>query len=310
MKNKKLLIGLFALLVLFLTSIPVLSQQTETSVKESSDPTFESEEAGTYPVAGKPHLEGSPEWKKKSGEVLDPFEVEGKPWRRGPSGSLKSKLDWSALELSADQKVQIRQKRRDFVANIAELREKLRSVRVDLRNAIFRDQAGPEKVGELTTQLAELESEMGQKALKNLLEIKNILTPAQQEKLSVLASDFAHSRKDLNLTEDQLVQLSAIDREFSKKRRLANSKIHILIEDLKDLLFQPTVEEEQIEKLTRELTQAKKESIQLKAELLLKARTILTRSQLEKLATPPAHLSQPPHLSHQAPTEPPGPAEE
>jgi len=302
MTNKKVLVILLIYVVLILTSIPVFTQQAHSPVKEPSRPVVETEEPESpaeTPPSQKPALKTPSGSKKKQMEVLEPLQEEGGLWQQ------KFRLDWSILELSSDQKAQIKRRRKEFMAGASELREKLKSARLDLRDAIFKDQADPEKVKELSNRVADLELQLGQMALQNLLEIKKILTPAQLKRLPILASNFTRRWKELDLTQEQQAQLSALDQEFEKKRRQVTTKIQSLTTELKDLIFQPSMEHEGVEKITQELAQAKKDLIQAKTEFLVKSRAILTPSQLEKLATLATLSARSPNASPQAPTSPP-----
>lgn len=291
MKNKKLFMGLFVGLVLILAGIPVFSHRSVTTwVKESSDPILiagEKEKGGEIPSDSEKYLSrNEPGQKRKPKEDLpESSQEKGKSWQQDAPGPFRFRLDWSALDLSPEQKAQIRQKRREFVIATSTLREKLRFAKADLGDAVSKAPLDPDKIKELTDQILELESQLVQLALRNLLEIKKILTPAQVDKLPFLASDFAKRWKDLDLTSDQLTILSGILRDFIPKRREIDNRVQSLTGELRDLFIQPTTDQKQVEKIAQELIQAKKEQAQLRAEFIIKSREVLTPSQLEKLAT-------------------------
>jgi Spy/CpxP family protein refolding chaperone len=310
MKNKKLFIGLWICLILILVGIPVFSRHSATtSMKESLDPVLmagEKEKEGEVPSDSEKYLSRSePGQKRKPKEDLpESSQEKGKSGQQDTPGPFRFRLDWSALDLSPEQKAQIRQKRREFVIATSTLREKLRFAKADLGDAVSKTPLNPDKIKELTNQTIELESQLVQLALRNLLEIKKILTPAQVDKLPFLASDFARRWKDLDLTPDQLTKLSGILREFIPRRREIDNRVQLLTGELRDLFIQPTTDPKRIEKIAQELIQAKKEQAQLRAEFIIKSREILTPSQLEKLATLSPPRSQ--RFSSQSSEEPSG----
>lgn len=278
--NKKGLTGLLACLILIVTSVHVFSHSHDVFQKDASDLTpeakksevdqleFLQKQTGEAPEQGKPPFGQMLEQRKKSMGFLETF-----------------RLDWSALDLSPDQKAQVKKRRKEFMIQAAELREKLKSTRGELAETIVKRPINSEKVKEITNQVAEIESQLAQMALRNLLEIKKVLTSAQLEKLPILASGFLQRWKDLDLTSDQFKQLSETMQEFAKRRRETENKIQSFTTELKENLFQPATDQKQVEKLTQELVQAKKEQALLRAEFLIKSRSILTPSQLEKLST-------------------------
>jgi Spy/CpxP family protein refolding chaperone len=131
---------------------------------------------------------------------------------------------------------------------------------------------------ELTSKVLELESQLEQEALQAFLEVKKILTPTQLQKLPIQAFSFLGKNKswrDLNLTQHQLDQLHSLNVEYIKKGHEPYNKIYFLASELRYLILQPGADEEQIEKITQELAQARKESAQLKTEFLIRSRDIL-----------------------------------
>jgi Spy/CpxP family protein refolding chaperone len=92
-------------------------------------------------------------------------------------------INWAELDLSEEQKDQIQQKSRDFQVNTAEIRQKLQFAQQDLRAEMREEPVDQAKVDSLWADITSLKQQIAEVEAELFLEIKNLLTPEQLEKL-------------------------------------------------------------------------------------------------------------------------------
>jgi Spy/CpxP family protein refolding chaperone len=157
------------------------------------------------------------------------------PQAQGEFGGVR--LNWAKLGLSQKQKVQIAQKRREFQVNTAALREKLKFAEQDLRAELEQDQIDRGKIDALLSELSSLKQELSEAAVQNLLDIKSVLTPEQQEKLAGFQHQLPQELQVLRLSAEQRSHIQEIMRNAITQNREASDKLHDLREELQQMLL-------------------------------------------------------------------------
>ena len=157
------------------------------------------------------------------------------PQAQGEFGGVR--LNWAKLGLSQKQKVQIAQKRREFQVNTAALREKLKFAEQDLRAELEQDQIDRGKIDALLSELSSLKQELSEAAVQNLLDIKSVLPPEQQQKLAGFQHQLPQELQVLRLSAEQRSHIQEIMRNAITQNREASDKLHDLREELQQMLL-------------------------------------------------------------------------
>lgn len=92
-------------------------------------------------------------------------------------------INWAELDLSEEQKEQMSEKRREFQVNTAEIQQKLQFVQQDLRAEMRKDPVDQAKIDGLWDEITALKQQIGEAEANYFLEVRNLLTPEQLEKL-------------------------------------------------------------------------------------------------------------------------------
>ena len=135
------------------------------------------------------------------------FSPQGDMQGRQPGGNLGFGLNLAGIELSDEQKDQMRQQMRDFQVNTAEIRQKLQFAEQDLRQEMRNETVDQAAVESLWAEITNLKQQIGQAQVNHILALKGILTPEQLATIQENESTVIELQK-LRLEERELLLAS------------------------------------------------------------------------------------------------------
>ena len=92
-------------------------------------------------------------------------------------------MEFKRLNLTAEQRTQIREVMKNSIQQNREIAEGLRELKAQLRETLLAQEVDTEKLSQLQTGIAEKELAQGRARVEMLLQMKEILTPEQQKLL-------------------------------------------------------------------------------------------------------------------------------
>lgn len=200
---------------------------------------------------------------------------------QGELGGMR--LNWAKLGLSQEQKDQIAQKRRDFQVNTAALREKVKFAEQDLRTELEQDPVDRARIDSLLQELSSLKQQLSEAAVQNLLEIKAVLTPEQQEKLAEFQAQLPQELQALKLSSEQRSKIQEIMRQAFAQHREASGKLRDLREELQRLLLaSEAVDAEQLSQLQAEIAENDLAMEKARIDMVIQIKEVLTPEQQER----------------------------
>lgn len=193
------------------------------------------------------------------------------------------RVDWGQLDLSEVQQEQFLAKRREFQGEIAGLRAELNSLQQDLRAAIAKNPIDRAALDDILEKMASAKQGLSEAAVRNLLDLKGLLTPEQLEKLEEFQARVPPDLQQLKLTAEQRKAVAQLVNSALRKDRQAAGQLQMLRMELQELLFS-TVEPDQARLIEVQRTITEQEMVLERArlDLFLQMREILTPEQLER----------------------------
>jgi Spy/CpxP family protein refolding chaperone len=189
-------------------------------------------------------------------------------------------VNWSKLGLSRAQKAQMLKKRREFQVNTAAIREQLKFLEQDLREAIGKDPVDRAAIDQLLQEMTALKLSLSKAAVQNLLEIKGLLTPEQVNTLITFQVQLPPELQALQLTPEQQQRVRDIMRSSIRHNREMSEKLRALRAELQEsLLSTVEVDTEKIDEVQEAITEHEMALQKARLEMLLDMREILTPEQ-------------------------------
>lgn len=198
-------------------------------------------------------------------------------------------FNWKDLDLSDEQRDQIREKTREFQLNTVELRKKLDFAQQDLRKAVAEDAIDQAKVDSLLKEIATVKGQLEDARLQNMLAIKSILTPEQVEKL---AAQQAERKAKGPLSEEQRKQIEEITKASAETMRTLRDELRDLRDEFQELLMAKDTDQAKLQQIQGQI--AEKEAALEKAQVdrLLSIKKILTPEQFKQFQQMQAQRKQ------------------
>ena len=216
-------------------------------------------------------------------------QAEDAPLRPPEEGAPKAevgelRINWQALQLSQEQREQMRQKRRDFQVKTAGIREELKFLEQDLRAALQRESADQAALDRLADEMAALKLQLSEAAVQNLLAIKALLTPQQLEKLADFQTPLPAELRGIRLTEEQRAQIHAIMQTSREQNQAAAEELRELRDELRDMLLRSQeVDPERLRQVQTEIADREATLTKARFQALFQMKAVLTPKQLKQL---------------------------
>ena len=193
-------------------------------------------------------------------------------------------INWRKLNLSPEQKAQVRGLRREFEIATVSLRKELAFAEEELQQEIRRKTIDREKIDRLVREISSLKQRISEAATDNLLGLKAILTQEQREQLAASHQALPGELGVLRLTEDQKMQIRKLLKSSFRQHRKLSNELRELRSELRDLLL--STDEPDSMQLKEVQTQIATKELALeraKIDNRLAIRELLTPEQLKML---------------------------
>jgi Spy/CpxP family protein refolding chaperone len=198
---------------------------------------------------------------------------------QGEFGDMR--IDWRELDLSEEQRETIQQKRRDFQVQTASIRTELRFCHQDLQVEIRKDITDHSRIESLLNDISTLSVQLSEAAVRNILAIKEILTPDQLGKLQAFQFQIPPELERLRLTPEQRTQFQDIVRNSTREVRKTTERLQDLKVQLLETLLEQNVDSERLSQLQSEIAEAELIQRETRVNMQLQLKEILTPEQLK-----------------------------
>jgi Spy/CpxP family protein refolding chaperone len=199
------------------------------------------------------------------------------------SGDPTIYVPWGQLNLSDEQKRLFVSKRREFQIETAGLRQELSFLQEDLRAEMGKSPVDGEALENILANMASTRQRLSEAAVKNLLSLKALLTPAQCEQLGEFQAQLPPDLQSLKLTTEQRRTMSKMMNSALRKDRQASGQLQALRAELRELLFM--ADDPDLARLIEvQHTIVEQEMVleKTRIDLFLQMRAVLTPEQFER----------------------------
>jgi Spy/CpxP family protein refolding chaperone len=202
--------------------------------------------------------------------------------QRGEDGD-DLRINWSELDLTPEQREQMRLKRRDFQVSTASVRAELNFAEQDLRAEMLKDEVDQAKVDSLVQQVSTLKQKISAAAIDNLLAIKALLTPEQVARLATMQSPLPPELRSVDLTPEQQTQIRQAFETSRQQMKATAEELQTLRQELRATLFAPETDTAKLKELQAAIAAKELAFNKERTNLLLQIKGLLTPEQRKQM---------------------------
>ncbi len=192
-------------------------------------------------------------WAHQSGNMISGQKGRGRQMcgedrRRPDRDGFGMGINWAELNLTDDQKAQMQEKFREFQTATAELREKMRFARRDVRTVMRQNQVDQAKVDSAWAEIGTLQQQLDEAQTDHMLALRSILTQEQLEtiqknretrqelqELKAEYRDMLFSSGEIDVEQLKALQAQITEKELALQRDRAEDRAEERAEWLQEL---------------------------------------------------------------------------